>query len=130
MAWQEMQPIKIENLPEEVLEHFHAIQEDDPESPTPLLWHNDQYLAQVYIFEELEQLSVQRKDGAPVDGWDDLQEIKSDIFGPEFEAVELYPAEDRLVNMGNTRHLWVRADGSPWPFGFQPLVPFNFEDRS
>jgi len=116
-----MKPIDFADLPEETALGLQSNYEGEP---LPELYRNDRYLALVHDFgAELEQLSVQRFDGEPIEGWDDLQRIKTEIYGPEFEAVELYPDEDRLVNLGNTRHLWVRIDGSRWPFGFEPLIP-------
>jgi hypothetical protein len=45
-------------------------------------------------------LSIKRRDRKPlgVEHFRDLQRIKNEIIGPEFEAVELYPAESRLVD--------------------------------
>ena len=64
-------------------------------------------------------LSVIRLDGEPISGWDDLQRIKNEICGPEHEAVEIYPAESRLVNMGNNRHLWVVSEVFTIPMGWK-----------
>mgnify|MGYP001288645923 CR=1 FL=1 len=38
--------------------------------------------------------------------WLHKQWIKNDIMGDEYEAVELFPAESRLVNTANQYHLW------------------------
>lgn len=52
-------------------------------------------------------LTVTRHDQKPIDSWDDLYTIKNLLVGKEHEAIEIYPADSRLVNMGNQRHLWV-----------------------
>lgn len=44
--------------------------------------------------------------------WRDLQAIKNELVGPEHEAIELYPAESRLVDTANQYHLWVLKDPS------------------
>jgi len=120
-----MRQVDWTDLPKETALGLLANYDD---GPLPELWRDDRYLALVHRFgTELDQLSVQRFDGKPVEGWDDLQQIKTDIYGPEVEAVELYPDEDRLVNLGNTRHLWVRVDGNRWPFGFDPWIPLVLE---
>lgn len=63
--------------------------------------------------------SISRIDRAACHDWRDLQRIKNDIFGPECEAVELYPAETRLVDAANQYHLWVIPDPKlRFPFGF------------
>lgn len=58
---------------------------------------------------EVVHLSVKRRDKAAFDDWRDLQTIKNALVGPEFEAIELFPAESRLVDTANQRHLWVLA---------------------
>lgn len=50
--------------------------------------------------------------------WRDKQRIKNEILGPEWECVELYPAESRLVDTSNQYHLWCLPPGYPFPFGF------------
>lgn len=64
-------------------------------------------------------LSIKRNDQAPIKDWRDFQEIKNQIVGYENEAVELYPAESRLVDTANQYHLWVIKDPTfRFPFGF------------
>jgi len=69
-------------------------------------------------------LSVKRRDKLPIHDWRDLQRIKNELVGPDNEAVEIYPAESRLVDTANQYHLWVFADPAiRLPFGFnQRLV--------
>lgn len=62
-------------------------------------------------------LSIKRNDKEPVHDWRDLQAIKTQLLGPEAEAVELYPAESRVVDLANQYHLWC-IEGMKWPFGF------------
>ena len=38
--------------------------------------------------------------------WDQLQAIKNEVWGRDARAIEVYPAQDDLVNSGNWRHLW------------------------
>lgn len=68
----------------------------------------------------LVHLSIKRIDQAPVHDWRDLQRIKDELIGPECEAVELYPANSRLlVDTSNQFHLWCSRDASfRFPFGF------------
>src|SRR6516164_7566855 len=54
----------------------------------------------------LTHLSICRIDRKPIHDWRELQEIKNALVGPEHEAVELYPAESRLVDTANQFHLW------------------------
>lgn len=50
--------------------------------------------------------------------WREFQRIKSELLGPEREAVELYPAESRVIDTSNEFHVWVLGVGDRWPFGF------------
>lgn len=63
-------------------------------------------------------LSIRRIDQAPVRSWRDLQRIKNQLVGPENEAIELYPAESRLVDTANQYHLFAHPDPTyRFPFG-------------
>lgn len=64
-------------------------------------------------------LSIKRLDREPIHDWRKLQQIKNELVGPEHEAVELYPAESRLVDSANQYHLWVMKDPRwRFPFGY------------
>jgi hypothetical protein len=63
-------------------------------------------------------LSIKRNDRETIHDWRDLQRIKNELCGPECEAVEIYPAESRLVDTANQFHLWVLPPGEVFPFGF------------
>ena len=47
------------------------------------------------------KLGISSKDGAPRHDWRDFQKIKNDIVGTDWEAVELYPGEGRLIDPSN-----------------------------
>ena len=65
-------------------------------------------------------LSIRRNDRDVVRDWRELQRIKNELVGPEHEAVELYPAESRLVDGANQFHLYVLADAKHrFPFGYR-----------
>jgi hypothetical protein len=63
-------------------------------------------------------LSIKRLDKESIHDWRDLQRIKNELCGPEREAVELYPAESRLMDTSNQYHLWVLPEGMGFPFGY------------
>ena len=50
--------------------------------------------------------------------WRHFQRIKNELAGPEREAMELFPAESRLVDESNQFHLWVAAEGDTIPAGY------------
>lgn len=87
------------------------------------VWINSRY--QVNVREiptedgpPMHHLSIKRRDKAVIHDWRDLQRIKNELCGPEREAVEIYPAESRLVDTSNQYHLWVLPAGERVPFGF------------
>lgn len=81
------------------------------------------------VFEEADgmlRLSVNRTHVDPatlrwLDGitWDELQELKSQAGYGDREAVEIYPADTNVVNVGSLRHLWVLPAGERMPFSWQ-----------
>jgi hypothetical protein len=71
-------------------------------------------------------LSITRLDGGTCKEWAHLQAIKNEIVGPEHEAIELFPAESRLVNTGHQYHLWVHSDpGFRFPLGWSQRLVFD-----
>lgn len=89
------------------------------------VWVNDKYQVSVRRdikhpgWPDMIQLSIKLLTQEPVHDWRDLQNIKNLLVGEENEAVELYPAESRLVDAANHYHLWVIAKpGIKFPFGF------------
>jgi len=77
---------------------------------------NDKY--QVMVSEVMDvpnfpsviHLSIKNLNNEAVHDWRDLQSIKNMLVGEENEGIEIYPAEERLVDMANQYHLWVFAD--------------------
>lgn len=60
-------------------------------------------------------LQICRADGGSVFDWRDLQQIKNLVVGATWEAVEVFPAEERLKDPSNARYLWACSSG--FPFG-------------
>jgi hypothetical protein len=64
-------------------------------------------------------LSIKRNDKTPCRSWRDFQDIKNQLVGPENEAIEIFPAESRLIDTSNQYHLWAFSDPNyRLPFGF------------
>lgn len=87
----------------------------------PEMWLNDKYVVIVKRWDDgnVEYLSIRRKDRGHARDWRDFQRIKNDIAGPEIEAVELFPAESRLVDTANQFWLWCVHPGDSLPLGFK-----------
>lgn len=51
-------------------------------------------------------LCIHCEDGEPRHDWRIFQQIKNQLCGDEWEAVELYPAESRLLDPSNMFMLW------------------------
>ena len=87
------------------------------------LYENDLYFVQVFPRGQFFQLNIRRRDGHPCKDWWHFQQIKNEIMGPECEAVELFPADSRMIDTGNEYHLWGYARaGQRFPFGFHRRV--------
>ena len=76
-------------------------------------WANDLYVvnlrrmpAQNPTMPEAIHLSIRNQDRSTRHDWRDFQRIKNQLAGPEWEAMEIYPAESRLVDMANQYHLF------------------------
>lgn len=89
------------------------------ESEPLRVWLSNEYLAVLYKqrADGNRRLTVNRtrrngrdwRDGIT---WDELQRIKNECLGDDVWCVEVYPSQDKLVNVSNMRHLWV-LDGPP-----------------
>jgi hypothetical protein len=91
------------------------VPQSDPET-----WANNLYEAHVHRDPDSAVLclSVRRLDRQPARDWRHLWAVKNDIAGDEAEAIELYPARSRLVDISNTYWLWAFPPGTRLPFGF------------
>lgn len=113
-AWQPMTPSPINPA---MAEHHLA---RGPHVVQVEAWGNDLYQATVQRWANgCAYISVKRNDRHPIRDWRHLQAIKNEICGTECEAVELFPAESRLVDEANQYHLWVLPEGERWPLGEQ-----------
>lgn len=57
--------------------------------------------------EPIVHLSIRRNDRRPIANWRDLQRIKNELVGSQCEGLQIFPAEDRLVDTSNQYHLYV-----------------------
>lgn len=53
-----------------------------------------------------EKLLIQNSDQSAKHDWRDFQRIKNDLLGSDWEAVELYPRQDRVVDPSNAFMLY------------------------
>jgi len=90
------------------------------------VWQSSLYEVYAFRFEvpgwpgdEVTWLSIKRRVKDHVRDWRHLQRIKTEVCGPDREAVELFPAESRHVDTSNQYHLWVLAEGHRFPFGYE-----------
>jgi hypothetical protein len=84
------------------------------------IYVNDTYRVRVRRTAPYIHIAIGRHDHQPCTNWRDFQRIKNELVGPEYEAVELFPAESRLMDTENEYHLYVLADPQQrFPFGFE-----------
>lgn len=134
MAWKPLErAVSVEKTPEQIaaiVAHaktsFPDIPEDQiqamlAEVSTQEIWINDEY--QVHVRRDvvtdsgmpMVHLSIKSRNREPVRDWRAFQRIKNQLVGLECEAIELFPAESRLVDAANQYHLWAVADPT-WRF--------------
>lgn len=83
-----------------------------------------EFLVQVFDEGNLFRLSVCRTD-YDLDkqrfrddiSWDDLQRLKAQAGYADKMAVEIYPPDDKIVNVANMRHIWVLPEPMPFMWG-------------
>lgn len=97
----------------------------DPRSPHILTACNSRYLVLMRRNPpgddgpDIIHLSIKRLDQRPHIGYRELMRIKDALCGEEYEAVQIYPAREREVDLANQTHLWLRdAPTYRFPFGF------------
>ncbi|HEY3900422.1 MAG TPA: hypothetical protein VGM54_17575 [Chthoniobacter sp.] len=100
-------------------EKLFWIEEKVRQTATWDIFRNNLYLVVIESTSPLVHLCIRRHDGQPCTNWNHLQQIKTELIGAEHEAVELFPAESRLINTTNEYHLWAHPkSGYRFPFGF------------
>jgi len=72
---------------------------------------------------DMVHLSIKRLDKHPIHDWRHFQWIKNELVGEENEAIEIYPAESRLVDTSNQYHLWVFSSS-------EVRIPLGFGERA
>lgn len=93
-------------------------------------WKNDIYTVLKREYEDgVVHLSIRRNDRAAAKDWRHFQQIKTQLLGAEEEAVEIYPAESRLVDAANQYHLWCMP-GKRVPMGFEAGLRVGNSDAS
>ncbi len=106
------------------------------------IYVNDIYQVAVYRNEDADDLvhveelkgrctwlSIKRRDKRPVNNWQDMQTIKNRLVGVNCDAIQMFPAESRMVNTANQYHLIVLPEGQGLPFGWGKRA-VSTEDRS
>jgi hypothetical protein len=65
-------------------------------------------------------LSIKPNDESARHDWREYQKIKNELAGPDWEAIEIYPSEDRLVDSANQFHLWCfPPEAGQLPIGYR-----------
>ena len=64
--------------------------------------------------------------------WEQLQEIKTIVWGADARAIEVYPMDRDVLNKGNIRHLWRLGDSdfAPDLLGRKTHTPMMQPDDS
>jgi hypothetical protein len=82
-------------------------------------WGNDRYTVNVHFLDGdrdgFVEVGVHNHNRTPHVPWRHLQQIKNEVMGADREAVQLFPADDRLVDTANEFWLYV------YPVGKAPM---------
>jgi len=70
-------------------------------------------------FGGLIHLSIKRRNKSPIMDWRHMQRIKNELLGPEYEMVQLFPAESRLVDTVNQYHFFAMPNQEKFPIGME-----------
>lgn len=87
------------------------------------VWRSRDFLVQLYQEPAAVRVTVNRThapngiDWAEGISWDELQRLKAEIGRGDAWAVEIYPADEHVVNVANMRHLWLLTE--PLAFGWR-----------
>ena len=79
--------------------------------PSVGAWKSDIYNAFAFHDKYAIRLDIERVDKTDGITWDELQKIKNECGFGAFDAVELYPANDDVIDTGNWRHLYILLCG-------------------
>ena len=93
---------------------------------------NDIYAVEVYRKECADRLvlndewkgkatyiAIKRHDKEICNDWRHFQQIKNELVGKDIEALQIYPAESRLLDTANQYWLFCLPKGHQIPFGFK-----------
>jgi hypothetical protein len=101
----------------------HATLREYKVAPPWRIWRNNVYEIWMYQlplkgWPNMVHLSIKRNDKGVIFDWREMQRIKSELMGAQFEGVQLFPAENRVVDAANQYHMYVLADERQrFPFG-------------
>lgn len=66
-----------------------------------------------------EKFTINMGGSAPI-GWAEKMMIKNELFGENRFAIEVYPKQDKFIDVTDTYHLWVFDKKLEMPFGIHP----------
>jgi hypothetical protein len=124
-AWEPLQPTEWLGRPPEVDARFRervgdrAVDALDAEPNE--VWKNNLYTV-IMTRDDTGtpfELSIRRNDRRPVHDWRHFQMIKNQLVGFETEAVELYPAQSRIMDTANQYYLHCLSPGMRFPVGWE-----------
>jgi len=75
-------------------------------------WESEEYYGFVRRSGRMMVLSITATDETSRHDWREFQELKNMLIGPEWEAVEIYPAESELKDPSNRFFLWCFRKGT------------------
>ena len=94
-------------------------------------YENSRYIVHVYPAKQqtdgwppIIHVSIRHVHNIAITDFRDFQRIKTELISPDAEAVQIFPAESRLVDSCNQYHLWVFAP--PSEEDEYPTIPVGY----
>lgn len=69
----------------------------------------------------VEHITIQNLSGKGDIPWAVKQQIKDELFGFKYTAIEVFPAKKNLVDVRDVYHLWLLPKDFRLPFGIHPV---------
>lgn len=113
--------------------HFPGLTDDEIRARAPddifampaEVWGNDRYTVTVHYLDDnrddFVEVGIHNHKRTIHVPWRHVQQIKNELFGADREAVQLFPAEDRLVDCANEYWIYI------YPTGTAPMRPLKYK---
>lgn len=110
---QRMEWNAFKDVTDEAIKRHKALNPGSNFTPNQVL-QNNKYIVQIFFNVvrkniAYDKLMIRRSDAKPIYLWQDLFRIKNEIYGPEVEAIQFFPAKSELTDVANLYWLFIKS---------------------